>query len=741
MIKTALTLIFLLCFSLRPLAGDQSAPSGIDLTRKAFIDSIYNDTKPKIENQQFYAALQAYYLLTDSLVIWKDYDQLISHYQSILYIFRRLNNKELLQRHIRIYTELGKHRIKPISRVRIDFNVAQVHLTLHKNDSARILLYHCVYNMKHEKDPFLLGRVYQTLGDLYIQPENYGLAIFNYKKAYEQFLIANEPDPQSHVLTRISHIYDLLNQNDLNLAYNFKALAIRQKPKKQPLIASSFINIASAYKNLKMQDSVMHYLNKALQIARQINNYEYLEVVYKAMRDHAISLQNEKDAYLYTMKYAEYRKANLKSKNDSEILIVEANKEMIMKELENEQTRQEIRIRDLEITNTRNKIAITSLSAFGFFLLILLIGVQTKKNRKKNEELELLNKSLVKEILENDTMTEQLNQSEERHRFLADNTNETILRLSPDLSIIYISNACNRLFGYETEEVISMKNFELAAESNREVLKQGLSNSVAGSTPGNFVFTAERKNGLRFWAEARVNPVIDNASGKLSEVIAVIRDYSEQKHSEEFLTQNARQKELLLSEIHNRIKNNFAILASLVSLVTLNRPDLEYANAFRELQLRIRTMALVHERLYKSTHINVIQLDLYLRNLCTIIAGSYGSPDISLETSLDPVPIPIETALPVGLIINELIINAYKYAFPSNTRGIITIGLQKSGAGIVTISVHDNGIGLPEHYHQETENSMGSQIVNLLVQQIEGELKVTSDSGTCFRIEFPVKIT
>ncbi len=737
--KTAFTIIFLFSFSLTLLAGDPGKPSAVDSTRTAFTDSVYLTIVPKLENLQFYSALLSFYMMTDSLLKWQDYDLLIEHYQALLYIFQKIKNKELLQRQVNIYNSFAKQKIKITSRVQIDLSTGHYHLLNNSIDSARILFYQCLYNMKHENRPKLLGRVHQALGDLHIHTGNHSLSIYNYKKAYEQYLIANETNLQSHTLTRISHIYDLLNQNDLNLQYNFKALAIRYKLDNPPLIASSLINIASAYKNLKMQDSVVHYLRKALQIVKQSNNFEYLEVVYEALMNHAIAVKNEQDALRYAMKYAEYRKANLKSKNDAEIFLLEADKETTLLEMKNVKDEQELELSELELVNTRQKIAITSISTIGFFLLILMIGIQTQNNRKRKEELESLNNKLLDEIRENDAIAEQLNQSRENHRFLADNSNETIIRLSPDLSIKYASNACNQLFGYLPDEVISMKNLNLASEPYRDVLNQQLKKLVAELTPGNFIFIAQKNDGTRFWAEARVNPVIDKATGNLTEVIAVIRDYSEQKQSEEFLTRNDRQKELLLSEIHNRVKNNFAILASLVSLVTLNKPNLSYSNEFKELHLRIRTMALVHEHLYKSTQINVIPLDLYLRRLCAIISGSYGSPNISFTTTLEPVRIHIEKALPVGLIINELIINAYKYAFPSNQPGIISIGMQRSGTDRILIAVCDNGIGLPVQYGKEKEGSMGTQIVNLLVEQIEGEISVTNESGTCFRIEFPMK--
>lgn len=685
--KTAFTILFLLSSTLTLLAGDPGKPPGIDSTRRAFIDSTYLTIVPKLENLQFYPALLSFYKMTDSLLKWQDNDLLIENYQALLYVFQKIKSRELLQRQVNIYKSFAKQKIKMTSRVQIDLSVGHYHLLNNSVDSALLLFYQCLHNMKHENNPQLLGRVYQALGDLHIHTGKYSLSIYNYEKAYEQNLISDLKDRQSHILTRISHIYDLLNQNELNLHYNFKALKIRLNLDNQPLIASSLINIASAYRNLNKQDSVVIYLSKALEIVTQINNYEYLEVVYKALRDHAIAVKNEQNAYRYAMRYAEFRKANLKSKNDAEIYLLEAIKEFNLLEMNNNKSELALKLSELELTNTRQKIAITSLSTLGFFLLILIFGIHSQNIRKKKEELESLNNNLLDEIRENDAITERLNHSEESHRFLADYANETILRLSPGLSVKYASNACNRLFGYTTEEVISMKDFDLASEPYREVLNQQLKSFVSGLTPGNFVFIAQKKDGTRFWAEARANPVIDRETGNLSEVIAVIRDYTEQKQSEEFLTRNDRQKELLLSEIHNRVKNNFAILASLVSLVTLNKPNLPYTNEFKELHLRIRTMALVHEHLYKSTQINVIQLDLYLRNLCTIIAGSYGSPNISLTTTLEPVRIHIEKALPVGLIINELIINAYKYAFPSQKPGFISLGMQGAGPERILIVV------------------------------------------------------
>jgi len=222
----------------------------------------------------------------------------------------------------------------------------------------------------------------------------------------------------------------------------------------------------------------------------------------------------------------------------------------------------------------------------------------------------------------------------------------------------------------------------------------------------------------------------------VKDLITVVRDISERKHHEEEIAENARQKEFLLREIHNRVKNNFSILTSLMDMHRVHAGDSDLNYALSDLQLRVRTMSLVHEQLYQTQEISTIPFDNYLQNLTAIISNSFNNNRITLLTDIRPCQLPIEMALPMGLIINELITNVYKYAFPGDCTGNLWVSLLPEDREKYCICIRDNGIGLPGDFTVRTTHSTGTQIVRILIQQIEATLEIASNGGACFRILF-----
>jgi two-component sensor histidine kinase len=222
----------------------------------------------------------------------------------------------------------------------------------------------------------------------------------------------------------------------------------------------------------------------------------------------------------------------------------------------------------------------------------------------------------------------------------------------------------------------------------------------------------------------------------VEKLITVVRNVSERMKHEEELSENSRQKEYLLHEIHNRVKNNFAILISLMSMQRSQSENSVLNTSLNDLQLRVRTMSLVHEQLYQSQEISTIPFDNYLHRLAHIISSSYNNERIRMETDISPCTVAIETALPLGLIINELITNAYKYAFPGDRKGVIRVRLFQASEDKFNIVISDNGVGLPPDFTMKTTHSMGSQIVGILIEQIEASLTVTGNDGACFQILF-----
>jgi two-component sensor histidine kinase len=219
------------------------------------------------------------------------------------------------------------------------------------------------------------------------------------------------------------------------------------------------------------------------------------------------------------------------------------------------------------------------------------------------------------------------------------------------------------------------------------------------------------------------------------------REIQRRKLAERQIRQSLEEKEVLLKEIHHRVKNNLQIISSLLSLQSSFINDDKALEAFKDSQHRVRSMALIHERLYRSEDLAEIELGDYIRGLTAYLIQAYRSrrSQVHYQVESDGVVLEIEKAVPCGLIINELLSNALKHAFPESAAGQsneIIILVRRTTRGQVMIEISDNGIGLPPDFDPATTSSLGLQIVNTLVAQLDGVLEFHSEVGTRITITF-----
>ncbi len=236
------------------------------------------------------------------------------------------------------------------------------------------------------------------------------------------------------------------------------------------------------------------------------------------------------------------------------------------------------------------------------------------------------------------------------------------------------------------------------------------------------------------FAEITMIPILK--AHEVVKVIVIIRDRSKEKEIEELKQRSADQKEVMLREIHHRVKNNLAIVISLLTFQLNENTNPEIKRSLIDIQTRIRAMALIHEHLYRSENLDKIPLATYILSLMQMIMSAYSGHRVQLESNLEPIDVTIETALPVGLIINELLTNAFKYAFPGNDNGMVIISLAKAEDDYCVLSVKDNGIGLPQSFIPESSVSIGLYIVRLLAEQMDGSIQIEREKGTTFSIRF-----
>jgi PAS domain S-box-containing protein len=237
--------------------------------------------------------------------------------------------------------------------------------------------------------------------------------------------------------------------------------------------------------------------------------------------------------------------------------------------------------------------------------------------------------------------------------------------------------------------------------------------------------------------ETRKSPIMAR-DGRVKGLIGISRDISERKKMEYELRKALGEKTVMLQEIHHRVKNNLQIVTSLLNLQMEGVEDPAVRGLFQETRSRIKSMALIHEQLYRSANLNQIDFKHYLHRLTDHLRHSHGFPDrrIKLEIQAEETFLNITAAVPCGLLINELVSNAFIHGFPGNREGRIRVILKQKSPKTYFLAVEDDGVGLPEGLDPEKTESLGLQLVKLLSRQLGGKLNWSSRGGTRFHILF-----
>ncbi len=275
---------------------------------------------------------------------------------------------------------------------------------------------------------------------------------------------------------------------------------------------------------------------------------------------------------------------------------------------------------------------------------------------------------------------------------------------------------------------------EYATESFKETpWKHSAAMAVSGKSAGSLeVFYLEERPGPAegpFLKEEK--ELIDDLGLQLGVMV-------ENKLAQRAIQASLREKEALLREIHHRVKNNLQVISSLMSLQAERIPDEGARKMLKESQARIRSMAFIHEKLYQSRDLSKVDFASYIRSLAASLFQSYrlDPGQVRLETELEDVGIDINSAGPCGLVVNELVSNALKHAFPEGRKGTVRIGLRREADGTITLRVADDGVGFPEALDFRKADSFGLQILGLLVEQLDAKIELDRTNGTAFTISF-----
>jgi PAS domain S-box-containing protein len=359
----------------------------------------------------------------------------------------------------------------------------------------------------------------------------------------------------------------------------------------------------------------------------------------------------------------------------------------------------------------------------------------TEELQATNEEYRLQSHKLM-------SLNKALSESEERFRALINNSTDLIRILDKNGLIVFDSPSSARILGYPEGYFIGKSSLDFIHPEDREIVENDLKEVFEDKNQGIPTEFRIRKADGNYIPVESIAQNLTNVPG-IQGVVATTHPIEERKKMEENLISSLEEKKILLKEIHHRVKNNMQIISSLLNLQKKYVDDAEAVNVLKESQNRVKSMSMIHENLYKSKNFTKVNISDYIRKLVLDLFYSYAIEENHIKhvIEVEDVMLNIETAVPCGLIISELVSNSLKYAFPTDLgivdrkKGELRVLLKPINDNYELI-VRDTGVGLPKDLDFKNTNSLGLQLVNNLVDQIDGKIEIDNNDGTEFKITF-----
>ncbi len=370
----------------------------------------------------------------------------------------------------------------------------------------------------------------------------------------------------------------------------------------------------------------------------------------------------------------------------------------------------------------------------------------TEQNKLAKEQLraelaEETNVKLAAEIEERIKAETKLQEQFLRTRAIFESSSNTLLITAKPNGDITFFNSHSHNYFQKRFGLLVIKNrnfFEyldgIVSERRRRMLRFVFAGVCKGASRQYEVRLT--RDGVDFWLELFINPIFDT-EGEVVEISMVAHDITEKKLSSIGIEESLKEKDVLLKEIHHRVKNNLQVISSILNLQSSFVSDENTLGILQESRNRIRSMAIIHENLYRTEDFASIKFDNYLRNLTANLIASYSvNRKIEFDADLQEVDLVLDQAIPCGLLTNELITNALKYAWEGQEGAAkIQLILEQEG-DMIKLTIADNGVGLPQEFEQMQSDTLGLQLVSTLAEQLDAELNVNSSQGTEFQLSF-----
>ncbi|PXF61219.1 MAG: hypothetical protein C4B59_05595 [Candidatus Methanogaster sp.] len=366
-----------------------------------------------------------------------------------------------------------------------------------------------------------------------------------------------------------------------------------------------------------------------------------------------------------------------------------------------------------------------------FILVGTVVSILSERGQILEDRLRAYSATLEQRV---DERTSELINVEEKQRAILDGISDAIIVLDGGLNITWANEVAVNQYG----AVIGKKCYEA-----HKWLQEPCVECIARKTHADGVTrTSEEestlKDGKRINFTASCSPIRDQ-DGRVVSVVEVLHDITKYKQAEDQIKASLREKEVTLLEIHHRVKNNLQVVSSLLNMQARNVKDKETGEVLSESRDRVNTMGLIHSRLYESGNLSEINMKGFIDKLLVQLFQISPVEDVEITQIVyaDDCSLPISLAVPVGLIVNELLSNAVKHAFADRKEGKIEINLTASEGGRINLRVSDDGVGMPSGFDINESKTLGLRLVKILSEdQLQGTLEVTSDGGATFGIEF-----
>lgn len=341
---------------------------------------------------------------------------------------------------------------------------------------------------------------------------------------------------------------------------------------------------------------------------------------------------------------------------------------------------------------------------------------------------------LALDVTKHQSIEEALRISEARYRLVVENAQEGIWAMNGNYETVYVNKRMADMLGFRIADMLGKLVTDFMFPEDMKEHSERMMQRQKG-LDGKYEQRFKRRDGGQLWCSVSATALINDNEFQGS--FAMVADISNVKLAEQELRESLREKEVLLREVHHRVKNNLQIICSMMNLKTKYLNTSAEINILRDTESRIRSMALVHEALYQQNRFAKIDTEYYIAALIRDISRSYDvGHRIRIKTNIESCPLSIDAAIPCGLILNELLTNALKHAFSEEESGEIVVEFHHLEHGKCKLLVRDSGMGLPKDLNFNNLRSFGMEMIMTLVKQINGEVKMKRGNGFEFDLTF-----